>query len=125
MSQVRFLLDEDVAEYIADAVFQREPAVEILLVGQDPALGKGTVDPDLLRFCESEHLALVTRDRNTMVNHVKQHLAKERHTWGVFFLKDKFPTVAYAEDLILIWSTSEAEEWQDRFEWLPWLKRRS
>jgi hypothetical protein len=31
-----------------------------------------------------------------MVNQVNQHLAKERHTWGVFFLKDKFPTVAYA-----------------------------
>jgi hypothetical protein len=48
MSQVRYLLDENLAVYLADAIFQREPAIDILIPGEELGPPKGTLDPDLL-----------------------------------------------------------------------------
>lgn len=120
MSAVRYLCDEHVPEQLMDALIQREPAIEISIVGQELAPPKGTLDPEVLLFAEQEKLALITNDKKSMARHVESHQAEGHHTLGVFYLRSGFPILRYVEDLILIWSASEAEDWRDHMEWLPW-----
>ncbi|HEV2947023.1 MAG TPA: hypothetical protein VGX70_06585 [Gemmataceae bacterium] len=120
MSTVSFLCDECVSDTLLAYLSQTEPAMVILSVGQPEMPTKGTKDADLLVFAESLRLALLTRDQSTMPGHIASHLAAEHHTWGVFFLRRGFPVKKIGNDLLLIWAASQAEEWQDRIEYLPW-----
>lgn len=120
MSTVRYLRDENVPEQLMDALIQREPAIEISIVGQEIAPPKGTPDPEVLLFAEKEKLTFITLDKKSIARHVDNHLAAGHHTWGVIDLRRGFSILRYMEDLILIWSASDAEQWRDRIEWLPW-----
>jgi hypothetical protein len=120
MSTVSYLFDENVPEQLMDALIQREPAIEISIVGQETARPKGTLDPEVLLFAEKSKRALVTLDKKSIARHEANHRAVNHHTWGVFNLRNGFSTLRYVEDLILIWSSSDAEDWRDRMEWLPW-----
>jgi hypothetical protein len=121
MSSVRFLWDENVPLELADYLASQEPSIEILVPGQNKeAPPKGTSDPDVLRFAKAERLALVTLDKSTMPVHVGNHFSAGGHTWGLFILRPGYPLKRYANDLILVWSASESENWQDRIEYLPW-----
>lgn len=120
MSTVRYLCDEHMPEQLSDAIIQREPSIEIFIVGQVSAPPKGTLDPEVLLFAEREQLALITFDKKSMAGHVANHRASGHHTWGVFSLRNGFSILRYVENLILIWSASEAEDWRDQIEWLPW-----
>jgi hypothetical protein len=55
-----------------------------------------------------------------MQTHAAAHLASGRHTRGVFILRRGYPVRDFVNALFLVWSASQAEEWQDRIEWLPW-----
>jgi hypothetical protein len=120
MSTVRFFCDEPVAVFLADAVLRREPAIEIWCVGQGAMPPKGTPDPDLVIFAEGKQYLLLTLDRKTMAYHVRNHLTAGRHTWGVFLLRAGFAVPRYVDNLVLIWSESQAEDWIDYMGWLPW-----
>lgn len=120
MSTVCYLVDESVPEQLMDALIQREPAIEISIVGQEMAPPKGTSDPEVLLFAEKEKLALITLDKKSMARHVANHQAAGHQTWGIFNLRSGFSVLRYVKNLVLIWSASEAEDWRDRMEWLPW-----
>ena len=57
-----------------------------------------------------------------MVIHLANHFRIGRHTWGVVFLKQGYPTLAYAEDskLVLMWSVSDLQDLQDWSRYLPY-----
>ena len=38
---------------------------------------------------------------------------------GVFLIPQRLDVGTAIEELLLIWLASEAEEWEDRLEWLP------
>jgi Domain of unknown function (DUF5615) len=120
MTPVRFLVDEDVPEALVDALLLQEPTMDILTVGQPGAPPKGTLDPDLLRAAEAMGRALISRDRRTMPDHLADHFAAGRHTWGVFLLRRRAPLARCIQDLLLIWRATTADEWVDRTEYLPW-----
>lgn len=118
-----FLLDEHVPPAVGNAVAGREPAITVLGVGIDPSSPPtGTLDPDLLAFAEAERLAVVTFDKTTMPGHAARHVAGGRHTWGVFVFPDGNDLSAgrVAAELELVWGASEADEWIDRVEFLPY-----
>ena len=122
MSQVRFLLDEQIPVYLADAIRSREPAALVYQIGVDVGMPpKGTLDPGVLIFAEQNSLAIISFDKRTMRDHADDHLACGRHTWGLFLFPNgrKLSAGDAAEELVMIWSTSEAEEWIDRVEFLP------
>jgi Domain of unknown function (DUF5615) len=122
MSQVAFLVDENVPASVVPAVLSREPSIRIPQVGVDPTVPpKGTLDPDLLAFAEAEGFALVTFDKDTMPGHIGDHLASGKHTLGVFIFPDgnSLSPGRIADELIIVWVASQAEEWIDRIEYLP------
>lgn len=120
MSTVRFFGDEHVRRGLADALWHREAAVEFVFVGDEGCPPFGTPDPELLSYAEAHKLALVTADRKTMPDHVQDHLATGGHVWGVFLIQRGATWADLIEDLLLIWSASNAEDWCDHLERLPW-----
>jgi hypothetical protein len=119
MSTVKFLCDEDVKTALVACMGRLDPGMEIVAIGQPDVPTKGTLDPDLLLWAEKEGFALLTRDKNTMPGHVRDHLAGGHHSWGVFMLRDHRPWREITEDLLAIWSASSAEEWVDQIIWIP------
>jgi hypothetical protein len=119
MPGVRFLLDECVPEFLADAMIREDATIEVVQVGQDAAPGKGTLDPDLLVYCEENRRTLVTLDKKTMPGHLQRHFALGRHTWGVIILFGGHSPVDYAEGLALI-SSLTPEDLVDWMDYLPW-----
>lgn len=41
------------------------------------------------------------------------------HIWGLLWLRPSANLEIWAEELYLIWEASEAEEWIDRVDWIP------
>jgi hypothetical protein len=123
MSRVSFLLDEQMPVFIVDALLLLEPTIEVVQVGVEPGTPpKGTSDPDVLKFAEVNSYALVTFDKTTMRDEAYRHVAKGQHTWGVFLFPDGHQLTAgkIANELLLVWVASEAEEWIDTVEFLPY-----
>jgi hypothetical protein len=117
--KVRFLLDENLMSWLTLAMLRREPTVDVLRVGDADAPPLGTRDPDILRYVEQAQRLLVTANRASMPAHVAAHRAAGGHHWGVFRLRPAATVAQVAEELLLIWSASDAEEWVDQFDWLP------
>jgi hypothetical protein len=120
MSTVSFLCDECVPDTLLAYLSQTEPGMVLLSVGLPGMPARGTKDPGVLMFAESMRLALLSQDKRTMPGHIAAHLASGHHTWGVFFLRPGFPVKQIGNDILLVWAASQAEEWLDRIEYLPW-----
>lgn len=117
--KVCFLLDENLSPRFKEAVLRLEPNIDILRVGDRGAPELGTLDPELLTFLEVSQRVLVTDNRKSMPEHIKAHWAAGGHIWGLFWLRPGMTVGRYAEELFLVWETSQAEEWIDRLEWIP------
>ncbi len=108
MSTISFLCDEMLPLSLRECLLQEEPALPVLYVGEEGAPRKGTKDPDLLRESEAARWSIVTFDGSTMPHHAAEHVKSGHHTFGVFVLRSGFPIRTWAEELLLIWSCSEA-----------------
>jgi len=119
MTQLRFLFDEDTDPDLIEALLRREPAVDALRVGWEGAPAEGTLDPDVLLAAESLGRMLISRDKQTMPDHLAAHFAAGRHTHGVALLRQGFSFGTHVGELLMLWSASEAEEWIDATLYLP------
>lgn len=117
--KVRFLLDENLPPRLIRALRGMAPGADVLRVGDPQALPLGTKDPELLVFLDSSGRLLVTLNRSSMNAHLESHLAAGGHTWGVVWIKRRSRIMRVVEDLALIWEASEAEEWRDRTDEIP------
>lgn len=119
MSQIRFLFDEDTDPILIDALLRRAPDVDTLRTGEEGAPPWGTLDPEVLLLAESQERMLVSNDKQTMPKHLADHFAAGRHTHGVALLRQGFALSALVEDLLILWSATEAEDWIDGTIYLP------
>ncbi len=120
MAKPRFLLDEHVSRVVAHSLRQREPAIDVLLVGDVGMPPKGTRDPDLLIAAEGLGRILISTDRRTMPDHLRDHFLAGRHTAGVLLVRRNSALTACIDDLVLIWTATTADEWVDRTEYIPY-----
>jgi hypothetical protein len=119
MVSPRFLFDENVSRILSKALRAQDGTIDIVCVGEVGGPPKGTLDPELLEMAETDKRFVVSDDRNTMPQHVLEHLANGRHTWGVALLRKGFSVTRYVQDLLLIQRASNADEWTDRIEYIP------
>lgn len=119
MSRCRFLVDECVPSALARGLRRRLTDVSVLQVGDPQAPPKGTSDADLLLFCEDEKRLLITADRATMPDCIKDHLRRGRHTWGVLVVGADVSLGYVLEELSLVYEASEDAEWIDVLYYLP------
>ena len=123
MSRPRFLLDENMPHAVREALHRAEPAVDVRVMGERGTPPLEIEDPILLAWLEREGWILLTRNRRTMPTHFAAHLEAGGHVPGILMVGEDFSVAQLVEDLLLIWSATEAEEWQDRLIYLPMVSR--
>jgi len=119
MSEIRYLLDENVNPILRAAFLRREPNLTVWQVGMLGCPDYGTLDPEILIWCEENRFILVTNNRRTMPIYLQEHFAKGRRATGIFILDDEMSGGETIEELFLIASASSAEEYQDQIIYLP------
>ncbi len=119
MSQVRFLIDESLWLSLVAALRRAEPGLDVWRVGQTGMPAFGSPDSELLAFCQREQRLLVSLDRATMPDQVAATIAAGGATWGVLLVTRRCSFRQLLDDLILIWSATEPEEWRDSIHYLP------
>ncbi len=75
MSQIKFLLDEHVNPRLRRAIKQISPEIVVWRVGDPVAPALGTLDDEILHWCEAQSFSLATNNRASMPVHLQDHLA--------------------------------------------------
>lgn len=78
----------------------------------------GLSDPEVLRISADSGRVLLSQDRRTMPIHFAR-FAAARISPGVVLLREAIPIATAIEELLLIWTVSDAEEWIGRLVWIP------
>jgi hypothetical protein len=113
---VRFQADADLNHIIVKATLRREPSIDFQTAY---AAGlTGIRDPEVLALAAHAGRVLVTHDRKTMPKHFAAFIGHTTSS-GVIVIPQKLPVRAAVEDLLLVWTASEAEEWRNRIQVLP------
>ena len=116
---LQYLFDENVASAYVTQIRRRQLNLFVLLVGEPTAPIRGTLDPNILDWCEQHRFILVTNNRKSMPQHLADHLEQGRHVPGIFILNSKQSIGENIDELILIAEVSSDEEYQDRISHLP------
>lgn len=119
MSGHGYLFDENVPVVISTQFGQREPSVQLNTIGDGTAPDKGTPDPDILVWVETNNCLLVTNNRATMPVHLQDHLTQGHHVPGVIQLPRRLDVRIVLEDLLLIHLVGEPDEFRDQVVYLP------
>lgn len=114
--RVRFQADADLDGRILRGLRRAAPEVDIR-TAIDAGL-EGLKDPEVLRISAEARRILVSQDRRTMPAHFARYVTTAESP-GVVLLREAISIVAAVEELVLIWSASESEEWINRLVWIP------
>ena len=114
--RVKFQADADLDARILRGLRRAAPEIDIRTASES-ALG-GLKDPEVLRIAADSGRILVSQDRRTMPAHFARFSAGVQ-SHGLILLREATPISTAIEELVLIWSASEAEEWRGRLVWIP------
>jgi hypothetical protein len=114
--RVRFQADASLNSHIVAGLKRREPTIDFQTAGD--ALLEGLPDPQVLVIAAREGRVLVTSDVATMPAHFG-HFVAQQESPGVIVAPQDLTIADVIEDLLLIWATSEAEEWINVMQYLP------
>lgn len=117
MTRPRFLADHDLNDHIVIGVRRHDPLIEFTRVHD---LGiSDQPDREILEYADRHGLIIVSHDVNTMPAEAYARLADGETIAGLFMVQQTSPVGVIIEDLLLIWSTSESEEWRNQVCFLP------
>jgi hypothetical protein len=114
--KIRFQADGDLNEDIVTGVIRRVPEIDFQ-TATDAQLS-GVVDEQVLVFCADEGRVLVSHDWQTMPYHFADFIAGQTSP-GVLIIPQSLEVREAIEELILLWSASEAEEYVNNIRRLP------
>jgi hypothetical protein len=113
---VRFQADVNLNQIILRAACRREPALDFQTA--EVAGLAGLPDPEVLARTAEESRVLVTHDLQTMPHHFAAFITT-RPSAELLLIPQHLPLVSAVDDLLLIWSTMEAEEWINLLWYFP------
>ena len=116
---LRYLFDENVDPLYAIQLRRLKPDLVIRVIGEPATPSKGTLDNEILCWCEDHNFILVTNNRTSMPVHLADHVAQKRHIPGIFILNPNLSIGENLEELILAAEASFDNEYQDRIDYLP------
>ena len=119
MSEIHYLVDENTTHAIGDQLRRHQSDVVVLNVGDDLAPPLGASDPDILLWLERKGYCLITRNRRSMPQHLRDHLAAGHHVPGIFTLRPRASIGQIIDDLLLIWEASRPDEYRDQIVHIP------
>jgi predicted nuclease of predicted toxin-antitoxin system len=117
VSRPRFLADHDLNEKIIVGVLRREPSLELVRVRECDL--HEAPDAVVLQYAAERGLMVVSHDVNTMVAAAVDRVSAGEAMPGLFMIQQGDPIGPVIENLVLIWSASEAEEWHNQIVFLP------
>ncbi len=117
--KIKFLLDENLSPRLKIAVLRLNPEIDILRIGEPNTPTLGTLDPDVLQYLGLSQRLLVTDNRTSMPGHLEEYWLLNQQMWGLFWVRPTTTMGKLAEELIMIWETSSAEEWINVVDWIP------
>ena len=115
----RYLIDENISPQYRTQLLYHEPSLTVLSVGDEGAPERGTKDPEILVWCEQYQFNLITNNRESMPQHLSDHLSAGHHVPGIFTISRKVPMRLIIEELLLIAGASDEEEYRDRITYIP------
>lgn len=116
---LKYLIDENVASNYTHQLRRLNPNLFVMAIGDITAPPRGTLDPEILLWCDENNYILVTNNRKSMPVHLADHLALNRHIPGIFILSPKLSMGENIERLMLIAEGSFEDEYQDIILFLP------
>jgi hypothetical protein len=117
MSRPRFLADHDLNEHIVTGVLRREPAL-VWVRARDVGMSE-RVDAEVLAYAADQGLLAVSHDINTMPDAAYARMRAGQKMSGLLMVQQSDPVGPVIASLVLIWSASEAEEWENCVCFLP------
>jgi hypothetical protein len=76
-------------------------------------------DEEILEHAERERWLVVSHDVNTMPAAAYARLSRGDSSPGLLMVHQRSPIGPVIENLLLIWATSDLEEWKDQVVFLP------
>lgn len=114
---VRLLSDENFNADIVRGLLRHHPNMDLSLI-QEVGL-EGVDDPTILEWAVANNRVLLTHDRATMPDFAYARVAAGLPMAGVFVIHDRMSIRQAIEELLLIESCSEQEEWAGLVIYLP------
>jgi uncharacterized protein DUF5615 len=115
----RLLLDEHIPQLFRVQLSRQDPAPTVSQIGDEGTPKKGTLDPELLEWCEANDFLLVTNNRATMPVHLADHLAAGMHVPGILCLDLGAPIGLIIEYLWLLALASREDEFSGTITHIP------
>ena len=115
----RFLIDENISPEYRTQLLRHEPLLTVLVIGDEGAPARSTPDPEILVWCEQNQFSLVTNNRESMPQHLSDHIAAGHHVPGIFTINRRVSMGLIIEQLILIVGASDEDEYIDRITYIP------
>ncbi|MBI4672142.1 MAG: DUF5615 family PIN-like protein [Chloroflexi bacterium] len=112
-------MDEHVGKSLSKGLRARYPEIVVWRIGDPTAPPIGTLDPEILIWCEARGFSLVTNNRDSMPDHLRDHLAAGRHIPGIFTISPSMSIGETIEELALIWGAALPDEYADQINYLP------
>jgi Domain of unknown function (DUF5615) len=116
---MRYLLDEHIDPVYRTQLLRAAPDLEVWIIGDPAAPWRGTLDPDILIWCEANGFILVTNNRTSMPRHLADHLALGRHVPGILVINPAMSMGELIDELVLIAVASVEDEYRDLILYLP------
>ncbi len=113
---IRYQADADLNQAIVTGVLRQEPKIDFQTAYE--AQLSSLTDLEVLALATEQKRILVTHDRKTMPYHFAQFLLTDQSS-GVLIVSKRLEIEIVINELILIWSASEAEEWINRLAKIP------
>jgi predicted nuclease of predicted toxin-antitoxin system len=114
--RVRFQADADLDGRILRGLRRAAPEIDIRTAAD--AVLAGLKDPEVLQIAADAGRILVSQDRRIMPAHFARFSVGFQSP-GLILLREATPIATAIEEIVLIWSASEAEEWKGRLVWIP------
>lgn len=114
--KIRFQADADLSESIVWAVRREEPTIDFQTANEANLEGLG--DDIVLALAASENRILLSHDRKTMPYHFGDFI-QHQISPGVFIIRKRFEMSKVVDDIILVWSASEPDEWTNIISQIP------
>lgn len=114
---LRVLIDHDLDQDILRGLLRRVPDLDAV-TAHEVGISEAP-DPDLLAWAAEAGRVLVTHDRRTMPAHASARLAAGEDIAGVIIVSRKMPLGAAIDELEIVVSCSEPEEWQNLARHIP------
>jgi predicted nuclease of predicted toxin-antitoxin system len=114
---LRFLSDENFNGDIVRGLFLRQSNLDLVRV-QDVGL-RELDDPAILNWAADNERILLTHDRATMPDFAYDRLSKGQQMSGVFLINDRMPIRQAIDELLLLNTCSQQEEWKGIILYLP------